>query len=126
MSERLDHEEDLPVIRLKGGDTEYELTPENSALYVFLGRLACYSHVFMETARTDDQKRRIGNYIFSNHSVFNEIANFMSSRGYPMHVNLREVEQCDIDAFDSFISQQAGDIGDTIPNEFFDDENPTT
>lgn len=125
MTERLDHEEGLPVVRLKSGEQEYELTPENSTLYVYLGHLACYSHVFMETAATDDNRRRIGNYIFSTHSTFTEIANFMASRGYPMHVNLREVPDCDIKAFNDMVAQQIGDIGDTVP-EGWDDGNPQT
>ena len=120
MSERLDHEEDLPVIRLKMTSGELELTPENSSLYLFLGKLACYSHVFVETGRTeDDTNRMIGSYLFSNSDIFTEVADFMVSRGYPLHANLREVQDCDINAFDDMIAQQATDL-DTIPDDWLE------
>lgn len=119
MSERLEHEEDLPVIRLRTDSGALELTPENSSLFLFLGRLACYSHVFVETGETDDGKM-IGSYLFASHDVFKDVSAFMTSRGYPMHVNLREVPDCDINAFNSMVAQQTEEIGDTIPDDWLE------
>ena len=124
MTERLDHEDGLPAIKLNLTDGALEMTPENSSLYMFLGRFACYSHVFVETQRTND-KSRIGTYIFSTHSVFSEISQFMASRGFPIHANLREVPDCDMKAFDDMIAQQTGDIGDTLPDGWGDGSQQT-
>lgn len=110
---------ELPKIRLNLSDGEFEATPENSHLYMHLGALACYNHVFLEKGRQEDNTLS-GTYIFSITPVFDEMAEFMAENGYPMHVNLRTVAQCDVDAFNRMVEQQVGEF-DSFPDEWVED-----
>ena len=107
---------ELPKINLNLGEETFEATPKNSSLYMHLGSLACYNHVFLEKGTAEDNTLS-GTYIFSITPIFDELAEFMASNGYPMHVNLRSVAQCDVDAFDRMVAQQAGDF-ESFPEEW--------
>jgi hypothetical protein len=119
MSERLEHEEELPSLKLHLGESTYEATPENSSLYLFLGRFACFSHAFFEMGETEDG-RQSGMYMFAHHPKYPEIADFMYHTGYPIHANLRVLTDGDRDAFDSAIAQSLDDLGDGLPDGWSD------
>lgn len=110
---------ELPKLHLRAGDFEIETTPEDGSLYRYLGKLACYDHIFVQTDITENGKT--GNYIFLRNSVAEEdiyaITNFMLTRGFECHLNLHEVLECDEEAFSNMISQQIGDF-DSFPEEW--------
>lgn len=115
---------ETPRINLNLGEETFEATPENSSLYMHLGSLACYNHVFLEKGTAEDNTLT-GTYIFSVTPVFDELAEYMAANGYPMHVNLRQVAKCDVDAFNRMVSQQVEDY-DTIPDGWLDEESDQT
>lgn len=74
-------------------------TRENASLFMFLGDLAAYNHIFI--AMDDSEEgRTLGNYIFSSSESYEPIMSFMAENAFPMHVNLLEVADCDVGAFD--------------------------
>lgn len=114
---------ELPTIRLSVGDREYEATPENASLYRYLGNLACYDHVFIQTGENEDSSRT-GNIIFLRQTlrdeVIQQLTHFMLTRGFAAHVNQHEVLPCDVEAFNRMVSAQVEDF-DTIPEEWASD-----
>lgn len=110
-----------PVIKLNLAGEEFEATPDNAHLYKFLGELACYSHVFLVTGYDDDADSYKGSYIFQNSAVFGQLALIMMNNGFPLHLNLREVPDCDVSAFNRMIDQQVADIDD-FPDEWLDNK----
>lgn len=119
MSERLEHEENLPVMRLGLGSSEFAATPENSHLFTFMGRLAMYNHIFLVTDETDGTLS--GTYLFNRihipDEMFNELGTFMVENGYHADLNKREVPDCDVNAFNANLELQTGDL-DTIPEDW--------
>ena len=113
---------ELPSIRLNAGETEFDATPENSSLYMHLGHLAVYNHVFLEQGDSDKPDTLRGTYLFATGDWFTELAEFMASNGYPLHVNLRSVAKGDVEAFNKMVAQQTADIGDTVPDDWLKDE----
>ena len=112
---------ELPSIHLNAGEDGFDATPLNSSLYMHLGHLAVYNHVFLEHDVSEGAETMRGTYLFATGDWFDELANFMVSNGYPMHVNLRTVAQSDVDAFNRMIAQQTHDL-DQIPEDWLDGE----
>lgn len=109
--------EDLPVMHLTMPHGEFDATPENSHLFTFIGNLASRSHVFLETGKADE-KTMIGTYIFADAPVFNDMFDYMTQQGYPVHLNLRSIPECDEDAYQKYVDQnvEAAEIPDEIPD----------
>lgn len=121
MSERSNHQEDnLPTMRLTIRDREYEATPENTSLFRFMGKLAMFDHIFLATdEHPDGEDTPIGGlYIFRDIDLFDDIEDFMLEHDYPMHLNLREVAQCDYDAHQKYITQCVEEESVELPDEF--------
>lgn len=116
MSEKFEPLEDEPAMLITVGEGRFEATPVNTSLFSYLGRIACYSHVFMHTG-DKDEKTMIGTYVFASHTIYEEMVEYMIENDYPLHVNLREVANCDINAYNSFIEQQLDDT-DCIPEDW--------
>lgn len=108
--------ENEPVINLSLGDgREIAATPDNSTAYSFVGALAMYNHVFIIT----DPERSVGMYVFNGSPAFDRIFQYMGENCYPAHLNLREVAQCDLSAFDGMIEKEiAGDLDDGVPEDW--------
>lgn len=102
-------------LHMNGGD--FEATPENTSLFLFAGQLSMYNHVFIRLEDRDENTVS-GTYVFSTHQVYERMRDYMLQQGYPAHVNLRDIAQCDLDAYEQMIAQQIGDISDTIPEEW--------
>lgn len=106
--------EDLPSMSLNMGERgEFEATPENTSLFNFLGHLACYNHVFIQLG-DEDEETMTGTYVFSTHPVYRQMAEYMMQNGYPMHLNLRQVAECDQNAFNRMVEQQASTLDDEL------------
>lgn len=104
--------ENEPVMRIELGGSEFEAVPDNTSLFRFVGQLAMYNHIFF--ARHENS----GVYLFSTHQVYPQIEEYMVENSYPIHDHMRDVPQCDLDAFDRMIQQHVGDIGDSVPEEW--------
>lgn len=110
--------EDEPRMRLtKYDDTEFYATRDNTSLFTFLGRTAL-DHIFVNTeVDEENEKVMIGTYIFRCHRMFEPMEDYMVVNDYPLHLNLPEVADCDEEAFNRMVHQQATDI-DTIPADW--------
>lgn len=117
MSERLEfNREEMPSMTLHMPGGEFEATPINTTLFTFLGRLACYDHVFLQTGE-EDEGVISGTYIFNQLSIYDEMAAFLVEASYPMLLNRIEVPDCDINAFNKMVSQQTENL-DHIPDDW--------
>lgn len=107
--------EDEPVMNLHLPNGEFTATPKNTSLFTFMGNLASRSHVFLMTS--EDEKVMTGSYIFADSPVFDQMFDFMTTQGYPLHLNLREVPQCDEDAYQRYVDQRVAseEIPDYLP-----------
>jgi hypothetical protein len=119
MSERLDYDpSELPHMKLTlGEDREFNSTPENTTLFTHLGRLAMYDHIFLQTG-SEDNDIILGTYVFNTHSSFEGMADFMMDNHYPMILNKLEAADCDVQAFNRMIEQQAGDLEQGVPDDW--------
>lgn len=73
-------------------------TPENTTLFAFIGELAVYDHVFIQTGM--EESYPMGAYLFKNQDIWHDLVDFMVTNEYPQHVCMRDVAQCDVDAFE--------------------------
>jgi hypothetical protein len=62
-------------------------------------------------------KESEGAYLFNQHPYYAEFEEYMLKHKYPLHDNLREVAECDVDAFENMIKQDLGDL-DHIPDDW--------
>lgn len=112
-----------PTMRLKGEDGEYEVTPRNGVLYRHLGERAIYDNIFMVSNVRDDGSRE-GHPIFLKGFVdetrMAQITAFMFNNGYECHINQVLVMDDFVRVYEKMVALQAGDIGDTIPDDWMD------
>jgi hypothetical protein len=52
------------------------------------------------------------------HPNYPEVADFMIEHEYPMHLFLTHVAECDLNAFDGMIKQDANDLEKGVPDEW--------
>ena len=110
--------EDEPVMNLNTTHGEIEARRDNTTLFTFLGKLALYDHVFIHTGDTEDDVAK-GMYIFNQNEVYDQMSEYMWENDYPMHINLPEVAQCDLDAFDNMVHKDVEqDLESGIPEEW--------
>lgn len=110
--------EQEPSMHLTMDGKEFDSTPDNTTLFTFAGGLAMYNHVFVATSRNEQENVQTGTYVFSLHDAYNTMRDYMLRHEYPAHINLRSVAQCDQDAFNRMMEQQAGEIDGGIPDEW--------
>ena len=101
-------------LNLNLGGEPFEMTPDNASLFTFVGQGALYNHVFLQQEELEENRVR-GTYVFSTSQSFQPLMNFMLEQGYPMHLNLRQVAQCDQDAYEQVIAQQLDDLDSGLP-----------
>ena len=96
---------------------EFEATPENTSLFNHIGRHALYDHIYF----VRDEAAGRGSYLFSLHPNFNEAKDYMLENQYPAHLNLREVAECDVDAFNFMLHKDATpELENGVPKEWLD------
>lgn len=94
---------------------EFEATRDNTVMFRHMGRLAMYDHVFF----IRDAEKGQGTYLFSHHPSYPQLADWLMDNDFPAHINLRQVAQCDIDAFDSMISKDANlELENGVPDDW--------
>ncbi|HET8708970.1 MAG TPA: hypothetical protein VFL85_01675 [Candidatus Saccharimonadales bacterium] len=109
--------EHLPTMRLTIDGERFESTPDNTSLFQYIGASATRSHIFIETGEGNEDHTVRGSYIFSINPAYQQMLHFMAHHNFPMHVNLREVADCDERAYQLAIDQAA-----EAANQSFDDE----
>jgi hypothetical protein len=104
--------EDDPVAKLTFSDGEQDMTRHNSALFMHIGSLAMYDHIFVTT-----EGERKWAYIFRHSEAFPILRNFMAKNHFTMHLNLAQVADVDRQAFEQSLAQQNTDL-DHVPDEW--------
>jgi hypothetical protein len=131
-------EEPIPYIELNLAGDEFQATPLNASLFTFAGRSvlengmsvenSTYDHVFLRTHQdqeTDDDIQK-GTYIFQP-EIVQQMGEVMIAYGFPCRINQREVQPCDMDAYNTYVEQNATYFGeqmdDFIPEDWSEDGN---
>lgn len=111
------------LMRVTIGDEEYEIGPDQASLFTFLGKRAMYDHVFLQLNQ-DDDGTATGAYVFSSlrPAMYEEMRDYMMDYDFPLHLNLREVAECDIAAYDDMVDRETKDLEDvdTVPAEWLE------
>lgn len=103
---------------LNGADgKQYEATPENSHLFLYLGELGLYSNATVQLSEEPPVFTRI----FYHHDGFNQVRDYMLENCYPSSVNLRIVGAGVLNSFEKEMKTMAGDL-DTIPDDWTNEE----
>lgn len=87
-----------PALEIDMNGEKFIATRDNTTLFQFFGHLAIYDHVFIEMGM--EESTPIGAYLFKTQEVWDELVDFMVTNEFPQHVALRDVGQCDVDAFE--------------------------
>lgn len=130
--------EEIPYIQLDLAGEEFRATPLNSQLFTFAGRTvlengmtvenSTFNHVFLNTHESDDPEVMRGTYIFQP-EVVKKMGEAMVQWGFPARLNQREVQPCDISAYQTYIEQNAAYEAEHMEDEIPDwmlDGNPET
>lgn len=97
--------------------TTVEGTRYNSSLWTFIGKAALYNHVYV--AASDE----FAIYTFQGADNFFEAASFMIENEFPLHMNITEPAEEDIEAYERFVQSYLHDLGD-FPPEWRSDAQP--
>lgn len=123
-------EKDPSLVLHLGSGRKFEMTPENSMLYTYLGRTAIgnmeidnssVNHAWVTTGH-NEQGQATGMYFFAEFDdVYKDIAAHMVEHKYPMLLNQRTVPECDMKAWvarvDLTTAQFVASIPDTLPDK---------
>lgn len=112
--------EQEPRLEITMNGERFVATRENTSLFTFLGELAVYDHIFIQTGEEDDTVMT-GGYLFKNQEVWHEMAGFLFENLYPMHLNLPEVADCDRRAFEATMYPDIRSE-DTFPQDWVTNE----
>ena len=97
------------VLRLNFDGKSEPIPRDRAALFLFVGELAVYDHVYVVRGDEDDLDSY---YIFKSHEDFEEIADFMEKNEYPIcmkqvHIAADDVERFDLVHFSDVRSEPA-------------------
>lgn len=106
--------ENDPRLKLTMNGQEFECSRENTSMFTFIGHLAMYDHIFVLM----DEETNSGAYLFKeNQKAWQEMAGYLIEYQFPMHLNMTEVGQCDVDAFERTMFDDLRST-DTFPEEW--------
>lgn len=108
--------ENNPQINLNIGGQEFELRRDNSELYHYFGRLAIWSHIFVEDAEQEELRR--GTFIpreYIGEEAFDAIAAAMVQYEYPCRLNMQSVDEGDAEIITKIL---AGKDIDKLNDEY--------
>jgi hypothetical protein len=104
-----------PSITVESPRGEFEATRDNTTLFRFMGHLAMYDHIYF----THEAGTKHPSYLFNQNQGYTILADFMMDNDYPAHINLREVADCDVDAFNKMLQQETAlDTEGGVPAEW--------
>lgn len=92
-------EPEQPMMRFHMDGEDYGATPENTALFTFIGRLASRDHIFVQTEQEGHQAIGIYIFKFALAEAYGEMQEYMLANGYTCHLNMRQVAECDENAY---------------------------
>lgn len=109
---------DNPSFIIKFADGEYEANRGNTTLYTHIGSLACYDNVTIVT----DPDNNSGRCIFAcQEGTFEDLADYLITHDFPLHMNLQEVNEADVNAFNDMVHRQAEAEEYTIPDDWLNE-----
>lgn len=124
MSEQNNDEEIM--FKIHAGDGEYECRPENSIMFHFIGKTVLgngvefdnqqANHLFHIMEETDEGELR-GRYIFLGQEAMSAAMPYMINNGYTVHLNIREVGETDMSAYQTFTEQVARHEAENLDDE---------
>lgn len=82
---------------VNAGGERHEANAENTSVYQHLGNLALYDNVFVQISD------KSGIYIWKHNDGYEDIATSAVEHGATLHLNLREVSEIDLKAYDKFV-----------------------
>lgn len=88
-----------PLLALQINGEEVIAHRWNTSLFTYIGELAAYNHIFVAQEDEEDGAQ-IGHYIFNSNDQFKTILQFIRTSYFPVHLNLIEVAECDVSAFE--------------------------
>lgn len=110
--------ENNPTFGLNGKNGEqYEGTPDNAELFMYLGKIGLYSHALVQLSYEPPVFTRL----FNHHTGFTRVRDYMLENGYPIHANLRAVGASVLKSFELDMANQAEDL-DRIPSDWLDEQ----
>lgn len=118
--------EEVNEFTMRAGGQEWECNKDNTSLFTFAGKTVIrgmevpaeqLDHVFRAEEENDDGTIT-GMYVFRSNPGFLALANFLIQNNFPAHLNIRQVAECDKDAWEQ---SNFKDLTDYIPDEFFGD-----
>ena len=124
--------EHLPRIILPVGDTERVVTPRNGSLYQFVGRLGMYDHIWLEfdddendDENDDDTDKEVAcAAIFKliHPETYEQIAKIMRENNFPIHLNLRKIDDADVEAYNFELESMVADEGEEEDDLFIPED----
>lgn len=112
---------ELPTLRLKGSDGEYEVTPENGVLYRHLGNKAIYDYILMVTEEHDETREGYPVFIrgLLDDGDIDQVTHFMITRGFESHLNIKKPNSTVVTAYEGILKKQTEDLEDfVIPTDW--------
>lgn len=96
---------------------EYPVTPSNAVVYSHIGALSVYNHIFVVT----DREKKLGTYVWTHMSNFDQLHEDAIVNGCTLHTNLRQVAEVDKRNYEQQVLADL-DGQDTIPDDWFTQE----
>lgn len=116
--------EDLPFLTLRSEDGDFDITPENSRLFTFVGKTLLENGDYSENElrnhiyylHPDGDK---GVYIFGRENVVS-IGSMMLQHQFPADLNRRSVPEADEQAYQRYLTQRVEieEVEDYIPEDW--------
>jgi hypothetical protein len=102
-----------PQLGITLGNKDFEVNRRNAVIYTFMGELAIHDHLFLIT----DTEERTGIYVFrtTQENVYNKIGTWMAKHNFTAHLNLPQISENDLAAWQRATSP---DLGDFIPDDW--------
>lgn len=86
-----------PFAFVNAGGERYGANCENTSVYQHLGKLALYDNVFVQISE------KSGIYVWKHNPRYDSIATLAVENTATLHLNLREVSELDLNAYDKFV-----------------------
>lgn len=121
---------ELPYIDLDLAGNPFRATPENTELFTFspyaklwngesVPNPEDYDHVFL--THSEDEERKTGAYILAPETV-QALGGIIMEYGFPARLNQMTIQECDYNARQTFVEQNAAyeaeDMGDYFPSDW--------
>lgn len=108
--------DDEPYLELEFKGERIRGDRTNLSLFTFAGELASHNHVFLVLKEMDNDEVE-ATHIWQDQPAYTYLMKFIAEFNLPMHLNLNEIAQCDLDAREAYIGKTLmSDLTDYIPD----------